>query len=270
MKELGDKLNINFQDIEESSLSQNNSIHSFESESRNDFMISSYLYAGNIINPLNSDSSMDMNQTEENEDIENENENNNVSNKKSIVFNVDHSPDNNSSPKNKNNNKNGNLGRKRRSDATKGEHNRFSDDNLRKKTKHVVLHYAEIFINEKIKEVYNGNIGIGMFKKQILTLNGDQKSNSSIAYNQQFLHKKLGAIFSDDISKRFTNYNKKHNKELIEELMNEKNEFIRDYFRKLFNITFMQLMKHFRGDEIIQELQGMKLLYQIKDELSSD
>ena len=52
--------------------------------------------------------------------------------------------------------------------------------------------------------------------------------------------------------------------------MNEKNEFIRDFFRKLFNITFLQLLKHFRGDEIIQELQGMKLLYQIKDELSSD
>ena len=35
-------------------------------------------------------------------------------------------------------------------------------------------------------------------------------------------------------------------------------------------ITFLQLLKHFRGDEIIQELQGMKLLYQIKDKLSND
>ena len=52
--------------------------------------------------------------------------------------------------------------------------------------------------------------------------------------------------------------------------MNEKNEFIRDFFRKLFNITFLQLLKHFRGDEIIQELQGMKLLYQIKDKLIND
>ena len=52
--------------------------------------------------------------------------------------------------------------------------------------------------------------------------------------------------------------------------MNEKNEFIKDFFRNLFNITFLQLLKHFRGDEIIQELQGMKLLYQIKDKLSND
>ena len=101
-------------------------------------------------------------------------------------------------------------------------------------------------------------------------LNKNQKSNATITFNQQFLHKKLGDIFSDDISIKFTNYNKKHNKEVIEELMNEKNVFIRDFFRKLFNITFLQLLKHFRGDEIIQELQGMKLLYQIKDKLIND
>ena len=164
----------------------------------------------------------------------------------------------------------GRLGRKRISDRKKVGHNKFSDDNLRRRTKCIVLHYVEYFINEKIKEVYNGNVGIGIFKKQLLTLNKYQIYNSTITYNQQFLHKKLGDIFSDDITIKFTNYNKKHNKEVIEELMNEKNEFIRDFFRKLFNITFLQLLKHFRGDEIIQELQGMKLLYQIKDKLSND
>ena len=163
----------------------------------------------------------------------------------------------------------GRLGRKRISDRKKVGHNKFSDDNLRRRTKCIVLNYVEYFINEKIKEVYNGNVGIGIFKKQLLKLNKYQISNSTITYNQQFLHKKLGDIFSDDISKKFTNYNKKHNKEVIEELMNEKNEFIKDFFRNLFNITFLQLLKHFRGDEIIQELQGMKLLYQIKDESSS-
>ena len=97
-----------------------------------------------------------------------------------------------------------------------------------------------------------------MFKKQILMLNKNQKSNATITFNQQFLHKKLGDIFSDDISIKFTNYNKKHNKEVIEELMNEKNVFIRDFFRKLFNITFLQGLKHFRESETINELIGLK------------
>ena len=50
------------------------------------------------------------------------------------------------------------LGRKRKSDNAKGEHNKFSDDNMRRKIKHVVLKSLMEFINNKIKEVFNGKI----------------------------------------------------------------------------------------------------------------
>ncbi len=95
MEEFDNTFNMNLQDIEEYSLSQNNILHSVEFESRNNYMTPSYLFSENIINPLNFDSSIDMNQTEENEDIKNEN--NSASNKISnpILFNVDHSPENN-------------------------------------------------------------------------------------------------------------------------------------------------------------------------------
>ena len=53
------------------------------------------------------------------------------------------------------------------------------------------------FINIKISESYNGNIGQGIFLKKLLMLNHEQKSNSNVKYNQEFLEKKLGEIFSE-------------------------------------------------------------------------
>ena len=58
-------------------------------------------------------------------------------------------------------NKNTKLGRKRKGDNKKGKHNRFSDDILRRKCKHILLKFVFIFINEIIKKVYNNNIGNG-------------------------------------------------------------------------------------------------------------
>lgn len=136
-------------------------------------------------------------------------------------------------------NKNTKLGRKRKDDNKKGKHNRFSDDILRRKCKHILLKFVFIFINEIIKKVYNNNIGNGYFIKQLLTLNKKQKSNTSIKYNQEFLYKSLRDIFSDDISSKYSNYNLKHNKLLIEELISEKNEEKRKYFQNLFSLNFL-------------------------------
>lgn len=57
------------------------------------------------------------------------------------------------------------MGRKRKSDSAKGEHNKFSDDNMRRKIKHIVLKSLMEFINNKIKEVFNGKIGYSILKK---------------------------------------------------------------------------------------------------------
>ena len=167
-------------------------------------------------------------------------------------------------------NKNTKLGRKRKDDNEKGKHNRFSDDILRRKCKHILLKFVFIFINEIIKKIYNNNIGNGYFIKQLLTLNKKQKSNTTIKYNQEFLYKSLRDIFSDDISSKYSNYNLKHNKLLIEELISEKNEEKRKYFQNLFSLNFLQCLKHFRGQESIKELEGMKLFNEIQNGLNTD
>ena len=150
-------------------------------------------------------------------------------------------------------------------------HNKYSDDNLRRKCKHLVLQNLMKFINDKIKEIY-GHIGYGMKIKKLLIINQEQISNATIKFNKNFLSKKLSEIFSVNISTRYTNFHKEHNKILISELINDKDEIKRNYFKMLFNLTFVDCLRHFNGSKNIQILNDMTLFSQldIEDEKDED
>lgn len=150
------------------------------------------------------------------------------------------------------------FGRKRIRLGYEGKHNKYADDNLRRKVKHIILEELFEFINNKISVLYNGHIGHGISTKKLLTLNHKPKANTIVKYNQEFLQKTLKDIFSENISSRYTNYLKEHNKILIEKLLNEDDESKRKYFTNLFNLTFLESLEHFRGTEFYEELSGLK------------
>ena len=166
--------------------------------------------------------------------------------------------------------KKGRLGRKRKNDDTTGFHNKYSPDNILRKCKHIILSQLMEFINNKIKEIYNGNIGNSLLKKELLTLNKQQKFNSNVIYNQDFLKKTLGDIFSEDISSKYSNFFPEHNKELIIRLKNEEDQNKKNYFEKLFNITYLQCINHFIGIKKIDELNGLKCFSQLKYEMNGE
>ena len=159
--------------------------------------------------------------------------------------------------------------KKKRTGKTK-EHDKYSDDNLRRKSKHITLNSLFNFINEKIEEKYENNIGVGVFLKKLLTINQKQKSDCTIQFNKEFLYKSIGEIFSENISTRYSNYPLTHNKSLIESLINEKDIDKRNYFNNLFNLRFIDVLKHFRGSEEIEELKGLTKFNSIKAEFESD
>jgi len=166
--------------------------------------------------------------------------------------------------KEKNNKETKKRGRKRKredtgsneDDSDKKTHDKFSDDNMRKKCKNIVLKYILEFINRKIREKYFGKIGQGKFKKELKILKQEEKVNSTVDSDKLFLNKSIKEIFSENISPRFSNYPPTHNKIIIESLINEEDEDKKIYFNSLFNITFLDCLKYFRGDIIINELDG--------------
>ena len=149
-------------------------------------------------------------------------------------------------------------------------HNKFSDDNLRRKCKHLVLNSVMEFLNKKIFDLYEGHIGNNIYRKEILTMNKSQKSNSNIEYNRALYNKKISDIFSENISTRYTNYLPQHNKLLIEKLKNEEDENKRTYFNKILDLTFKDYLSHFIGKAFIEELDGMKRFENLRDTLDDD
>jgi hypothetical protein len=152
---------------------------------------------------------------------------------------------------------------------TQTEHNKFSDDNVRRKCKHLVIKNLMNFINKKIDELYI-NKGYGMNIKKLLIINQSQKSNATIKFNSVFLNKTLSEIFSVDISTRYTNFRKEHNKILISKLINDNDEYKKNYFTKIFNLTFVECLRHFNGSIFIPELNGMTLFSQLYLESDND
>jgi hypothetical protein len=57
-------------------------------------------------------------------------------------------------------------------------------DNVIRKCKNIILNSLLIFINQKIKNLYNNNIGRGLLVKQFKSLNQKNKSSTHVKHMQ--------------------------------------------------------------------------------------
>ena len=158
------------------------------------------------------------------------------------------------------------LNKKRNNDSEKKPkkpHTKYTYDNLKRKCKHLVIENVKEFINNKIKEEYNGNIGKGILKKELVKLNQSQKKNSDTEFNKSFIYKTLKEILSQKITKKIKFLDGDHNKKVIEKIIEEK----KDKFEKLFNITFIECVDHFIGNKQIDELNGLTHFCEFKEQI---
>lgn len=160
------------------------------------------------------------------------------------------------------------LGRKTKSSKEEGKHNKYSEDNIIRKIKSLVIAIISAFLNEIIAKIYNNNIGKGIFKKELLKMNQNQIID--LKSDKEFINKKLKDIFSNDISTKYTCYNPEHNKLLIEELLNENDFEKRQIFDIIFSISFLECIKHIRGEINIIELDGIETLDKICEKYEDD
>ena len=163
------------------------------------------------------------------------------------------------------------VGRKPKKESEKEEndeevtHNKYSNDNMTRKIKSLCIKNVFKFINAEIYIRYNRKIGHGKNIKKLKLLNYEQIKNATIDYNKNFLNKTIGEIFSENISKRIKSYKSDHNKKLIENLKNEEDEEKKIYFNNLFNLTFLDCLKYFRGEDDDDKYVYIKGLKRFKD-----
>ena len=152
------------------------------------------------------------------------------------------------------------LGRKKKPYEGLGEHNKFSGDNIIRKIKHIILQSLLNFINQKIRTIYAYEDEKVLKERKLFKLKQNQPISSRSDYNKDFLQKTLGVIFSGNISSKYSCHPSTHNKKLIVSLINDKDEKKRTIFNNIFNLTFIDCLKHFRGNNKIEELEGINNL----------
>ena len=146
------------------------------------------------------------------------NENNNISDKENIL---DLGSEKIEITKNKK--------RGRKTSNTGGEeHNRFSGDNIIKKIKAILVNDCHEFINRMINNNYDKD------KKKIILKVKYKKNIDSLKrdYNLKLLEKPLKYLFSLDVSDKYRSKkeNKDYNKQIIKEIIEQKNHIkIEDY-----------------------------------------
>lgn len=148
------------------------------------------------------------------------------------------------------------LGRKRKNSKEKGVHNKYCEDNIIRKIKSTILLHLLDFINSVINKTYEGEIGKGFFKKELKKIS--QRQIVDIKGNKLFLIKSLKEIFSDDISSKYTNFPPNQNRKIIEDLLNEEDLEKKNKFQRLFSLTFLNCLEHFRGTKTFIELEGFE------------
>ena len=161
------------------------------------------------------------------------------------------------------------VGRKRKLDYE--ENLKITNDNMIRKCKHLVITYCMEFLNYQIKKLYHDEIGEGIRIKKILDINNEQKVDNKLESTKVFLNKTLIEIFSVNISPKYTSFLPGHNRILIENLLNEKDEDKREKFKKIFNLTFADCIQLFLGkNDKNYELDGFPVFDEIKGELNEN
>lgn len=128
---------------------------------------------------------------------------------------------------------------------------KYRSDCLRRKLKKCVLKYSFEFIKGKIKTKYNDLKKIGY----------TQIRKTYIKFEQKFIHKTLGDIFSRKITTKYKTIGdkKNFNKNRIENL-----KLTNPELKNIFDVTFIQCLNHFMGYKKIDVLNGMKIFDEIK------
>ena len=138
----------------------------------------------------------------------------------------------------------------------------YSKNTLLCKVKKIIFDSLLNYDNYIIAKMYNNNIGNGINVKKLLRTNHFQIKCSGRQFNKELLKKTQGQIFSSSITTKYTNYPLDHNKQLIEKLLNEKNEQRKDIFINLFNRTLIECIEHLIGKKKYKSLEGLEKFYQ--------
>jgi hypothetical protein len=145
-----------------------------------------------------------------------------------------------------------NFGRKKKNSIEERNHTKFTFDNILRKIKTLAIRSYLKFINKKINYNYKN-------PKLLEKINQKNVANAKIDFNRDYLNMTFKDIFSEDVTTKWKTISRKHNKNIIDHLLNEKDEAKREIFVKLLNLRLIDIIKYLRGEKNgYEELNGLE------------
>ena len=136
-------------------------------------------------------------------------------------------------------------------------HNNYKFDNITNRLKNNLMKSFLSFINKKIEEKYE--FSEEMKDLKLYVLNNSLASNSNIKFNRALINMTFKEIFSNKVSTKCKKVSQDQNKNAINNLLNDKNEERKNYFNKIFNLKFIDVLKYLRGEtEGLEILEGLE------------
>ncbi len=156
--------------------------------------------------------------------------------------------------------KNEYLNKKRKNVFEFNNNNIYIPDNDLKKIRLMILDCLIEYINKKIKQFEKDEIKFGICKWQFLPINKENLYHSKIEFDKKFLNKTIKELLSWDISKKYTNFLKDKNSQLVQDLISSENG---KYFRDLFELTFLDCLNYINGTKDSILLDGFPKIEEI-------
>ena len=135
-------------------------------------------------------------------------------------------------------------------------------DNFIRRIKKLAFNSILKYDNKVISEMYNNRLGHGINIKKLLKNNHFQIKCTGTIFNKELLKKTQGEILSENITTRFTNFPRDHNKNLIINLLNEEDKVKKERFNNLFNKTLSECIDHLIGVKKSKDLEGLEKIFE--------
>lgn len=140
--------------------------------------------------------------------------------------------------------------KKTKKDNDQNCHDKYSKDNLNRKTKHISIGACLNYINEKIldKIYINKYNSRKTSQYRLIKIDHSLIKNIKKDFNEELLEKNIKWIFTRDKCKKYKQYENNHNEILIENSLKDVTGELKEKLEQILNMAYLDYLNYYCGN----------------------
>ena len=128
-------------------------------------------------------------------------------------------------------------------------HDKYGNDNILKKIKHISIYSCFNFINETLEKIYNKYPTKKKFEHQLIKLDHAIIKDTKVEINKSILDNSMKWIITNKTSSKYKKYDGNHNKTLLEKSLLDCNEEDKNKLELMLNMKYKEFLDFYRGNK---------------------